>query len=115
MKTINIKDIIAPSSIVLAADYLKLSERCDKSFFIFSYPRYLNSGWFTPVINLDTPMDVAFHIYPIDTATTLRQLRKKLTEVQAEIMDREEKGLVRDPALEIAYQDLEKQKAEPKQ
>ncbi len=107
MKTINIKDIIAPSSIVLAADYLKLGERCGKSFFIFSYPRYLNSGWFTPVINLDTPMDVAFHIYPIDTATTLRQLRKKLTEVQAEIIDREEKGLVRDPALEIAYQDLE--------
>ena len=107
MKTINIRDIVAPSSIVLAADYFKLSERCGKSFFIFSYPRYLNSGWFTPVINLDTPMDIAFHVHPVDTATTLKQLRKKLTEVQAEIMDREEKGLVRDPALEIAYQDLE--------
>jgi len=107
MKTITIKDIVAPSSIMLAPDYLKLSERCGKSFFIFSYPRYLNSGWFTPVINLDTPMDVAFHINPIDTAKTLRDLRKKLTEVQAEIMEREEKGLVRDPALEIAYQDLE--------
>lgn len=107
MKTINIRDIIAPSSIVLASDYFKIGERCGKSFFIFSYPRYLNSGWFTPVINLDTPMDVAFHINPIDTAATLKQLRKKLTEVQAEIMEREEKGLVRDPALEIAYQDLE--------
>jgi len=107
MKTITIKDIIAPSSIILAPEHFKLSERFGKSFFIFSYPRYLNSGWFTPVINLDTPMDVAFHIYPIDTANTLKQLRKKLTEVQAEIMEREEKGLVRDPALEIAYQDLE--------
>jgi len=107
IKTINIKDIVAPSSIVLAPDYLKLSERCGKSFFIFSYPRYLNSGWFTPVINLDTPVDISFHVNPIDTATTLKQLRKKLTEVQAEIMEREEKGLVRDPALEIAYQDLE--------
>jgi len=27
--------------------------------------------------------------------------------VQAEIIEREEKGLVRDPALEVAYQDLE--------
>jgi len=35
MKTINIKDIIAPSSIVLAADYLKLGERCGKSFLFF--------------------------------------------------------------------------------
>ena len=107
VKTITIRDIIAPSSIMLAPDYLKLSERCGKSFFIFSYPRYLNSGWFTPVINLDTPVDIAFHINPIDTAKTLRDLRKKLTEVQAELMEREEKGLVRDPALEIAYQDLE--------
>ncbi len=107
MKTINIRDIIAPSSIVLAADHFRIGERYGKSFFIFSYPRYLNSGWFTPVINLDTPMDVSFHIHPVDTGATLKQLRKKLTEVQAEIMDREEKGLVRDPALEIAYQDLE--------
>ncbi len=107
MKTINIRDIIAPSSVVLLADNFKIGERFGKSFFIFSYPRYLNSGWFTPVINLDTPMDVAFHINPIDTGTTLKQLRKKLTEVQAEIMEREEKGLVRDPALDIAYQDLE--------
>lgn len=107
MKTINIRDVIAPSSIVLASDHFKIGERCGKSFFIFSYPRYLNSSWFTPVINLDIPMDATFHIHPIDTGTTLKQLRKKLTEVQAEIMDREEKGLVRDPALEIAYQDLE--------
>lgn len=107
MTTINIRDIVAPSSIVLTSDHFKIGERCGKSFFIFSYPRYLNSGWFTPVINLDIPMDVTFHIHPIDTGTTLKQLRKKLTEVQAEIMDREEKGLVRDPALEIAYQDLE--------
>ncbi len=107
MKTINIRDIVAPSSIVLVSDHFKIGERCGKSFFIFSYPRYLNSGWFTPVINLDTPMDVSFHIHPIDTGTTLRDLRKKLTEVQAEIMERQEKGLVRDPALEIAFQDLE--------
>jgi len=107
MKTINIRDIVAPSSIVLASDHFKIGERCGKSFFIFSYPRYLNSGWFTPVINMDTPMDVSFHIHPIDTGATLKQLRRKLTEVQAEIMERQEKGLVRDPALEIAYQDLE--------
>ena len=107
MAPIGIKDIIAPSSIVFSSDYLKLGERFGKAFFIFSYPRYLTTGWFTPVINMETPMDISFHIHPIDTGTTLKQLRKKLTEVQAEIMEREEKGLVRDPALEVAYQDLE--------
>ena len=78
-----------------------------RSFFIFSYPRYLSAAWFSPVINMDTPMDIGFHVYPIETSQMLKQLRRKVTEVQAEIIERQEKGLIRDPALETAYQDLE--------
>jgi conjugal transfer ATP-binding protein TraC len=106
-KAVEARDIIAPSSIALSSDYLKLGKKFAKSFFIFSYPRYLSTAWFSPVINLDTPMDIGFHIHPIETGMVLKQLRKKVTEVQAELMEREEKGLVRDPALETAYRDLE--------
>jgi len=105
--TIEAKDIIAPSSILVASDHLKLGKRFAKSFFIFSYPRYLSTAWFSPIINLDTPMDIGFHVYPIETGQVLKQLRKRVTEVQAEIMEREEKGLIRDPALETAYRDIE--------
>jgi len=104
---IGARDIIAPPSIALASDHLKLGERFAKSFFIFSYPRYLSTAWFSPVINLDTPMDIGLHIHPVETGATLKQLRRKVTEVQAEIIEREEKGLIRDPALETAYRDLE--------
>ncbi|MFH1180831.1 MAG: DUF87 domain-containing protein [bacterium] len=104
---IDLKDIIAPSSIVLSSDYLKLGQRLAKSFFIFSFPRYLNTSWFSPIVNLDTPMDIGLHINPSDTGHILKQLRRKVTEVQAEIAERESKGLIRDPALETAYQDLE--------
>lgn len=104
---VDVKDIIAPASVSLTADYLKLGDRLAKSFFIFSYPRYLSTAWFSPVINLDAPMDIGFHFHPIDTSHVLKQLRKKVTEVQAEIMEREDKGLIRDPVLETAYQDLE--------
>lgn len=100
-------DIIAPSSISVTPNHIKLGERMAKSFFIFSYPRELASSWFSPVINLDTPMDISFFIHPIETGEILKQLRKKVTEVQSELMDREEKGLVREPTLEIAFQDLE--------
>ncbi len=100
-------DIIAPSSIEVSQNYLKFGERLAKSFFIFSFPRYLTSGWLSPVINLENPMDVSMFVHPIETGMVLKQLRKKVTEVQAELMEREEKGLVRDPALEIAYRDLE--------
>jgi len=105
--TIEAKDIIAPSSIEIKPDHIKLGERFAKSFFIFSYPRYLSTAWLSPVINLDQPMDISFHAHPIDTGQVLKQLRKKVTEVQAEIMEKEEKGLIRDPVLETAYQDLE--------
>jgi len=101
------RDIIAPSSITLTPDYLKLGKKFAKSFFIFSYPRYLTTAWFSPIINLDTPMDIGFHIHAVETGQVLKQLRKKVTEVQAELMEREEKGLIRDPALEVAYHDLE--------
>ena len=107
MSSITAKDIIAPSLIELKSDYLKIGERFSKSFFIFSYPRYLNAAWLAPIINIDQPMDISFHIHPIDTGSVLKRLRRKVTEVQAEISEREEKGLIRDPELETAYQDLE--------
>lgn len=100
-------DIAAPSSIVLYPTHMRMEERLAKTFFIFSYPRYLSTGWFSPIINLDIPMDISLFIHPIDTGLVLKQLRKRVTEVQAEIMEREEKGLIRDPQLEIAYRDLE--------
>jgi len=106
-RAVEARDIIAPSSIVLSSDYLKLGKKFVKSFFIFSYPRYLSTAWFSPVINLDTPMDIGFHIHPVETGMILKQLRKSVTEIQAELMEREEKGLIRDPALETAYQDIE--------
>src|SRR3989338_9813507 len=100
-------DIIAPSSVEVKPSHLKLGDRLVKSFFIFSYPRYLSTGWFSPAINLDIPMDISFFIHPINAGLILKQLRKRVGEVQAELMEREEKGLIRDPALETAYRDIE--------
>ena len=105
--TITPKDIIAPSSIVVKPKYLIIGEKYQKSFFIFAYPRYLATAWLFPVINLDVPMDISIHIYPYPTDIVLKKIRKKITEVLAEIQERREKGLIRDPQLEIAYQDLE--------
>ena len=102
-----IEDIIAPPSVEISQNYLKLGERFCRTFFIFSYPRYLTTGWMSPAINLNYPLDISFHIHPVDSGTILRKLRKKVTEVQAELIERAEKGLIRDPTLETAYRDIE--------
>lgn len=106
-EVITILDIIAPSGIEVTPNCIKFGERMAKSFFVFSFPRYISSGWLSPVINLETPLDISMFVHPIDTGDVLKQLRKKVTEVQAEIMEKESKGLIRDPALEAAYQNLE--------
>jgi type IV secretory pathway VirB4 component len=101
------KDIIASPAIEVNQNYVRIEEKFTKTYFVFSYPRYLTMGWLAPIINMDVPFDLSFFFHPIETGTILRQLRKSVTEVQSEIIERQEKGLIRDPALETAYQDLE--------
>jgi len=107
MPEITVKDIITPSAISFSPDFVRLGKRLARSYYIFSYPRYLSTAWLSPIINLNAPLDISLHVHPIETGGFLRQMMKKLTEVQAEIAEREEKGLVRDPELETAYRDIE--------
>jgi len=103
----NVVDFISPSGLEITQNFIRLGRKITKTFFIFSYPRYLSTAWLSPVINLDVPMDISFFFHPIETELILKQLRRKTTEIQSELMEREEKGLVREPALEIAFQDVE--------
>ena len=104
---INIKDIIAPSYIGIKENYAKLGEKIAKSYFIFSYPRYLDTGWLSPAINLNVAMDISIFIHPVSSAIILKKLRAKITQVASELLEREEKGLIREPSLETGYQDIE--------
>jgi conjugal transfer ATP-binding protein TraC len=103
----DIKDVIAPAGLEVNPAYLKLGDKFVKTVFVFTYPRYLNSGWFDPIINLPDLLDISIFIHPVNTAMALRNLRKKVAQIEAQILERQEKGLVRDPVLETAYQDIE--------
>lgn len=103
----SLHDILAPSALEINSNYLRLGTKIVQNFFIFNYPRFLNTNWFFSVINLDKTMDISFFIHPIDTGIALKNLRKKVAQVESELSIRDEKGLVRDPMLETAYRDLE--------
>src|SRR3990167_5893571 len=104
---LELKDIIAPSALKVTPKEINLGEKVLRSFFVISYPRYLSESWFSPIINLDKVFDVSIFIQPIETAQVLRTFQKKVAEVQSQINTREAKGLVRNPMLDTAYQDLE--------
>jgi len=104
---LELRDILAPSALKVNAKELNLGEKMVRSFFVISYPRFVSEDWFSPIINMDKMFDVSIFIHPLETAKILRGFQKKVAEVQSQIRSREEKGLVRDPKLDTAYQDLE--------
>ncbi|KKP85972.1 MAG: Type IV secretory pathway VirB4 component-like protein [Candidatus Nomurabacteria bacterium GW2011_GWA1_35_8] len=104
---LELQDIVAPSALKIESKSINLGDKIARTFFIISYPRFLSDNWFSPIINLDKVFDVSIFVHPIDTSLALRQFQKKVAEVQSQINVREGKGMVRDPMLDTAYQDLE--------
>jgi len=102
-----LQDIIAPSALEINSSNVKIGEKVARTLFVVAYPRFLASNWFSPIINLDKVFNISIFVHPVETSVVLRQLQKKVAEVQSQIHMREEKGLVRDPVLDTAYQDLE--------
>src|SRR5580698_836251 len=101
----DIKKIIAPAGAEVFPNYLKIGDKLAKTFFVFSYPRYLSTGWFEPLINLPNLFDISIFVNPIDTGSALKNLRKKAGQLESERNDQNDKGFVRDPQLDTALQD----------
>ncbi|MEA1925833.1 MAG: ATP-binding protein [Patescibacteria group bacterium] len=100
-------DLIAPSAVGVSSSYMQIGDVYCRTLFVAAYPRSLTIGWLNSVIGMDLPMDISMFIYPVDTGTILKKLRKKVTQIQSEMNIEEEKGLTRDPILEMAYHNVE--------
>jgi len=104
---LSIKDLIAPASMEVTPDYLRLGGKYIRTIFVVNYPRYINVGWFAPIINLSSTFDVAMFFYPIKSAVILKQLKNKTGALEAQIVSDAEKGAARDPLRETALRDIE--------
>ena len=102
-----IRDLIAPPAIRLGPNTMQIGEVLSRTYFVITYPRYLSTNWFSPIINIDFAMDIALYVHPIDTAEILKNLRKSATQVQSQIHIESEDGKIRDPMLETALEDIE--------
>lgn len=100
-------NLIAPPALEIDSGYLKLGDKFVKTIFIFTYPRYLSTGWFSSIIDLPELLDISIFVHPIETPLALKRLRKKAAQIESQLMERQQKGMVRDPLLETAFQDVE--------
>lgn len=104
---LSINELIAPESMEVTPHYLKLGGKFLRTIFVVSYPRYISVGWFAPVINLNSTFDIAMYFYPVKSAIILKQLKKKVGALEAQIIADAEKGSPRDPIRETALRDIE--------
>ncbi len=102
-----ILDLISPSSMQVEYNHVKLGDTYVKSFFVYSYPRFIEANWLSPVVNFDATMDISMFIYPTDSAKIMKVLRNKVAQMQSTMHMFQEKGMVRDPAVEAALEDAE--------
>ena len=102
-----LRDLIAPSSIEIHSSYFRLGTKYGRTLYVYGYPRQIYTGWLSPLINIDEVLDVSMYIYPVDSQVVLNNLRKKVTQLEASTSINNEKGRVRDPALEAAINDAE--------
>ncbi len=104
---LSIQDLISPASIEVKPDFLMLGDKFVRTIFVVNYPRYISVGWFAPIINLNSTFDISMFFYPVESAVVLNQLKKKVGNLEAQIISDAEKGAARDPLRETALRDIE--------
>ena len=102
-----LRDLIAPSSLEIHSTYFRIGTKYGRTLYIYGYPRELYTGWLSGLINIDQVLDISMFIYPVETEIVLNNLRKKVTQLEADMALNSEKGKVRDPAREAALADAE--------
>jgi hypothetical protein len=103
----HLNDLIAPAAIKINPKNILVGETLAQTIFVITYPRYLHSNWFSPIINIDMPIDISMFIHPINTHDVLKNLKKNAARLESQIHIEQEKSMIRDPALETASQDID--------
>ena len=105
--TNTLRDLISPSAIEIHSDYFRLGNKYGRTMYVYGYPRMLFTGWLSSIINIDEVIDVSMYIYPVESAVVMKNLKTKVTQLEATMSLNMEKGKIRDPELEAAITDAE--------
>jgi type IV secretory pathway VirB4 component len=102
---VSIPDLIAPSSVEVDFNHIRVGEKYYKTLFVIGYPRYVNPNWLEPLIDFDHSMNVSMFIYPTSSSDVLDDLRRKIAEMEATIASQTEEGLEIDPRVSASLED----------
>lgn len=103
----SVLDLVAPAAFRVQPRFVDVGGRFVSTMFVVTYPRYIAVGWFAPIVTLNISLDIAMFFYPVKSAVILKQLKKKVGALEAELISDAEKGAPRDPVKETALKDIE--------
>ncbi len=98
-------DVIAPGESEMDFDYIKIGDVYFRTLFVAGYPRFVIPGWMEPIINFNHSLDLSFYIYPVEGRTILDDLRRKITEMEAEISTDIQRGKIVNPSTQAKLDD----------
>lgn len=98
-------DQIAPSSIEVDFNFIRIGEKFYKTFFVVGYPRFVSPNWLFPLINFDQSMIVSMFIYPSTSSDVLSDLRRKIAEMEATLSSEIDEGKEIDPKVKASLED----------
>ncbi|MBP7700888.1 ATP-binding protein [Candidatus Woesebacteria bacterium] len=102
---VTIQDIIAPEAIEVDFTFQKINSTYTRTIFIAGYPRSVPANWLSPLINYPHQMNIAMFIYPVDSGEILDNLKRKITEMEAEIQSDLRSGKISNINTEIKLED----------
>ena len=103
----NILDVIAPKTLEVDFDFIKINDVFFRTLFISGYPRFVSPGWLEQIINFDSSLDISFYIYPVEARGVLEDLRHKIAEMEAEIATDLERGRIVNASTQAKLDDAE--------
>lgn len=104
---VSLPDVIAPSSVEVDFNYIRVGERFYKTFFVVGYPRYVSPNWLSPVIDFNHSLNISMFVYPTSSPDILSDLRRKTAEMEATISSQVDQGLVVDAKIQAALEDAQ--------
>lgn len=100
-----IQDIVAPDAIEVDFSHLKISHKFVRTMFVVGYPRFVTANWLAPLVNFEHSLDIAMFIYPVEGKGVLDDLRRKITEMEAEINSDIQRGKIANIDTQVKLED----------
>lgn len=101
----SIKDIIAPSFVEIDFNHIKVDKKFYRTLFVVGYPRYVFPNWLNSLISFDHPLYISMFIYPTESKDILKDLSRKIAEMEATIESDISGGKAADPSIQVALDD----------